>query len=72
MANLCTVTEIYDIIWILIHVLVIQRAGKEYPHIMSAITMTWSHAEKRDASVCVTFKPSHSLPTMTSKSVLIP
>ena len=35
--------------------------------------MTFFHADKHigDASVFVTLKPSHSLPTMTSKSVLI-
>ena len=37
-------------------------------------TMTWFQGDKHlgDASVFVTLKPSHSLLTMTSKSVLIP
>ena len=37
-------------------------------------TMTWFLGDKHlgDASVFVTLKPSQSLPTMTSKSALIP
>ena len=42
--------------------------------IVGTYTMIWFHVDKHlgDASVFVTLKPSNSLPTVTSKSVLIP